>query len=87
LEKIARKQENGFTVTITAEMRRAFFHKVKGKGKGGVAGTGTSATGGVTIIRVPPRPFFGPVFKRRYGSGAARRFTGKADLAFRKGIV
>jgi len=56
--------EKGYTIKLTAAMRRALFAKMRAAGIAEQAPGKKSTTGGV--LRVPPRPFITPVFHSKH---------------------
>lgn len=82
---VADVHERGATITVTPKMRRYLWARLREVG-GGAPGAGTSYNSpGVAVIRIPARPYIGPVLER-YGrpeASAARFWKSMGDLMFR----
>lgn len=75
LVDVAKVQEFGSAPTVipmTPAMRRFLFAVLKKAGKEPEGGGGK----GVVVVRIPPRPFLRPAF-RKFARGAQKRFLGR----------
>lgn len=67
--RIAQIQEGGATITVTPRMRRFLHAMLRKAGAPRLTGGGAA----VATIRIPPRPFIGPIVEKHRNSGELQR--------------